>query len=70
MGYAEDSDEFEAMAKICRERFRFNKLYDIYKDYDGINNIKTINDDNARNKAGRGSTGDYRFIIVLKRMVQ
>ena len=22
----------------------FNKLYDIYKDYDGINNIKTIND--------------------------
>ncbi|HHU90654.1 MAG TPA: FAD:protein FMN transferase [Clostridiaceae bacterium] len=45
MGYAEDSDEFEAMAKICRERFlEFNKLYDIYKDYDGINNIKTIND--------------------------
>jgi len=45
MGYARNSDEFEKMAEICQERFvELNKLFDIYNDYDGINNIKTIND--------------------------
>lgn len=45
MGYAKNADEFEIMAEICQERFvELNKLYDIYHDYDGINNIKSIND--------------------------
>jgi len=45
MGYARNSDEFETMAEICQKRFvELNKLFDIYNDYDGINNIKTIND--------------------------
>lgn len=45
MGYAKNADEFEIMAEICQERFvELNKLYDIYNDYDGINNVKSIND--------------------------
>ncbi len=45
MGYAKDADEFEIMAEIGQERFiELNKLYDIYNDYDGINNVKSIND--------------------------
>jgi len=45
MGYARSSDEFETMAEICQKRFEeLDKLFDIYNDYDGINNIKTIND--------------------------
>ncbi|NLE26067.1 MAG: FAD:protein FMN transferase [Clostridiaceae bacterium] len=45
MGYAKSPDEFEAMVEIGQARFmELNKLYDIYNDYDGINNIKFIND--------------------------
>jgi thiamine biosynthesis lipoprotein len=45
MGYAKNTDEFEVMAEICKDRFiELNKLYDIYHDYDGINNVKSIND--------------------------
>lgn len=45
MGYAKNADEFEVMAEICKDRFiELNKLYDIYHDYYGINNIKSIND--------------------------
>lgn len=45
MGYAKSPDEFEIMAEIGQERFmELHKLYDIYNDYDGINNVKSIND--------------------------
>lgn len=45
MGYAKSQQDFEKMAKIGEARFvELNKLFDIYNDYDGINNIKTIND--------------------------
>lgn len=45
MGYAESPDEFETMVEIGQERFmELNKLYDIYNNYDGINNVKSIND--------------------------
>lgn len=45
MGYAENEQDFENMAKIGETRFtELNKLFDIYNDYEGINNIKTIND--------------------------
>jgi len=45
VGYARSSDEFETMAEICQKRFEeLYKLFDIYNDYYGINNIKTIND--------------------------
>lgn len=45
IGYTKSQDEFEAIAKLGEARFyELNKLFDIYHDYEGINNIKTIND--------------------------
>lgn len=45
VGYGETKDAFEAQAKQLREKLvYYNNLYDIYHDYEGINNIKTIND--------------------------
>ena len=45
IGYAKTRDEFEKMAEIVEKRFlELHKLYDIYNDYEGINNVKTIND--------------------------
>lgn len=45
MGYAENQDKFNEMAEKGQNRFlELSRLYDIYNDYEGINNIKTIND--------------------------
>lgn len=45
IGYAEDEENFTKQVKLLKEELeRYHKLYDIYKDYDGINNIKTINE--------------------------
>ncbi len=41
----QDEEDFEKMKDtIESEYIRYNQLYDIYNDYEGINNIKTIND--------------------------
>ena len=43
--YAERERDFEKYyGAIFDEMQRLNRLYDIYNDYDGISNIKTIND--------------------------
>jgi len=45
IGYADSKADFEAMCKTAEKRFMdLHKLYDIYNDYEGISNIKTIND--------------------------
>lgn len=45
IGYAADKDEFEKKAEALNEKLiLYNNLYDIYNDYEGLNNIKTIND--------------------------
>lgn len=45
MGYAENEKQFEELCQKGQSRFEeLHKLYDIYNSYDGINNIKTIND--------------------------
>ena len=45
VGYADNEGEFgEYTQLIYDELDTYHKLYDIYNDYDGINNIKTIND--------------------------
>ena len=45
VGYAYTEDEFSEQAALIKERLVFyNNLYDIYNDYEGVNNIKTIND--------------------------
>ncbi|NLM38036.1 MAG: FAD:protein FMN transferase [Firmicutes bacterium] len=45
IGYAESKEEFTALAQKVRERLtKYHQLYDIYHDYEGLNNLKTIND--------------------------
>ncbi len=41
----QDADDFETMKQTIEDEYtRYHQLYDVYNEYDGINNIKTIND--------------------------
>lgn len=45
VGYTKSEEEFKAYFEKIRSRFQeLHKLYDKYNEYEGINNIKTIND--------------------------
>ncbi|MDD3168448.1 MAG: FAD:protein FMN transferase [Eubacteriales bacterium] len=45
VGYTETKEEFAAQVDLIYESLKeYHQLYDIYNNYDGINNIKTIND--------------------------
>ena len=45
IGYAKSEEAFTEQVKVLKERFEYyHKLYDIYNDYEGVNNLKTIND--------------------------
>lgn len=45
IGYAESEETFTEQISELKEQFDYyNQLYDIYNDYEGVNNIKTIND--------------------------
>lgn len=45
VGYAKSKEEFSVYAQNIYDNLaEYHKLYDIYNDYEGINNIKTIND--------------------------
>lgn len=45
IGYAGSQEEFSRQISELKEQFDYyNQLYDIYNDYEGVNNIKTIND--------------------------
>lgn len=45
IGYTESEEEFERYTNKIHSRFlELHKLFDKYKTYEGINNIKTIND--------------------------
>lgn len=45
ISYQESQAEFDEMMSYIKERFETqNKFFDIYNSYDGVNNIKTIND--------------------------
>lgn len=44
-GYAENQNQFSSQMGLLEEKLQhYHKLFDIYHTYDGINNIKTIND--------------------------
>lgn len=48
-GYAQDEAEFTKQAsRLEAQLIRYHKLYDIYHTYDGMNNLKTINDNAGR----------------------
>ena len=45
IAYSESEEEFGQYFKFMVDEFiRYNALFDKYNDYEGVNNIKTIND--------------------------
>ena len=45
IGYAASKEAFMEQVSLLKEKLvYYHELYDIYHDYEGINNIKTIND--------------------------
>lgn len=63
IAYCGSEEEFNAQAEALHEDLlEYHKLYDIYNDYDGVTNVKTINDN-----AGKGPVKvDSRIIDMLK----
>jgi len=48
VGYAPDRESFLAVAEQTRDLLReYHELYDIYNAYEGLNNLKTLNDSAA-----------------------
>ena len=45
VGYGESREAFEKEAReICLQLQTYHRLFDIYQEYDGIHNLKTVND--------------------------
>lgn len=62
-GFAGDSAAFDEQAQEIYEMLRnYHRLFDIYNDYDGLNNLKTVND-----AAGKHPVKVDHSIIALLR---
>ena len=62
LGYSSSEEEFEAEVHTFKDELRtYHELYDIYNDYEGVNNIKTIND----NAGGDPVEVDQKIIDLL-----
>ncbi len=63
VGYAQTKEKFTDDAQMIYDQLKeYHELFDIYNDYDGVNNIKTIND-NAGKKPVKV---DQKIIEMLK----
>lgn len=70
IAYTESEEIFQENVKILYEELSlYHKLYDIYKDYDGINNIKTIND-NAGIKPVKVDEKIIDLLVLAKEMYE
>ncbi|BDR67601.1 FAD:protein FMN transferase [Clostridium tetani] len=66
VGYTKSEEEFNSYMEKIHSRFQeLHKLYDIYNNYEGINNIKTIND-NAGIKPVKVSKDIIDIIVFSK----
>ena len=62
VGYADTEAQFIEISEQIRQQLeQYHQLYDIYHDYEGVNNIKTIND----NAGISPVTVDQRIIDLL-----
>lgn len=63
VGYAESEEDFRVTTQaIHDELLEYHQLFDIYNDYEGLNNLKTVND-----AAGETAVAvDQRIIDMLK----
>lgn len=63
VGFAHSKEEFKEYAQLIYDNLKeYHQLYDIYNDYEGINNLKTIND----NAGIKPVKVDQRIIDLLK----
>ena len=61
VAYTKTDEEFNEMVRYINQRYtRLNEMYSIYDDFEGVNNIKTINDN-----AGKQPVKVSREIIDL-----
>ncbi len=68
VGYAEGEEEFRALSQnIHDELLYYHELFDIYNDYEGVNNIKTIND-NAGIKPVTVDRAVIDFLLFCKEL--
>jgi len=67
VAYADNKEEFNELAGFIHDELEvYHKLYDIYNSYDGINNLKTIND----NAGIKPVKVDKKIIDLLKLSVK
>lgn len=67
VGYADSEEQFGEITEKLRAKLEeYHQLYDIYNDYEGINNLKTIND----NAGIAPVVVDARIINLLELMIQ
>jgi thiamine biosynthesis lipoprotein len=70
IGYAKDEETFTEDVTLLKEQLEYyHKLYDIYHNYDGINNIKTIND-NAGIAPVKVDKEIIRLLLLAKDMYE
>lgn len=61
IGYESDSEEFSAVCEKIKEKLEYyNRLFDIYNEYDGMNNLCTVN-----KNAGTAVNADAEIIRLI-----
>jgi len=70
VGYSTSKEEFTEQVALLKEKLEYyHKLYDIYSDYEGIVNIKTIND-NAGVAPVKASQEIIDLLLFSKQMYE
>ncbi len=70
VGYDENEESFKEKVQLIHDDLEvYHKLYDIYNDYEGINNIKTIND-NAGIKPVKVDKKIIDLLVLSKKMYE